>query len=152
MGRGRAGEGLRRYCRALLLAEGRERAADGEPVELAELLAVLEAVRASAVWSELHGVGGSRWELAVTRLEPVEGATPRLVVGTVDAVGMDAAGRPVRLVDWKTDDVQEAEWRARAERYGEQVREYVRILGSFSGRDARATVERVRAAASPVVR
>jgi ATP-dependent helicase/nuclease subunit A len=143
MGRGRSGESLRRYCRAMLLAERRPCGTDGEPTELAELLAVLGGVRSAPVWAELRAAGSARWELTVTKFEPGDGNGARLVGGVMDAVGMDAACRPVCVVDWKTDAVPEAEWAARLRAYERQVSEYVRILRDLAGGSPRGVIERL---------
>jgi ATP-dependent helicase/nuclease subunit A len=140
MGRGRSGPSLTRYCRGLLFAAGREVDERGEPRELGELLSLLARVRGSSAWRELTVDRESRWELAVAQLDAVPDEPARLMTGTVDAIGV---GKVWRLVDWKTDAVERAEWEARRAHYGRQVEAYRTIVGRRSGADVRASVERV---------
>jgi ATP-dependent helicase/nuclease subunit A len=142
MGRGRSGASLRSYCRAMLLAERGPGGSRADPEELPELLALLDALRASPVWAELNAAADSRWELAVTGLAR-DGDRPRLRIGTVDAAALDVQGKAVRIVDWKTDVATGAEWDSRIRRYDEQVRAYIEILADLTGGTPRGTVERV---------
>ncbi len=142
MGRGRSDAALRRYVRALLLEAGRARHAGGEPLELAELLSLIEAVRRSPAWTELTAAGETRWELTVARLEAREGEPPRLWTGTVDALG--GGPRLWRLVDWKTDAAEGVEWALRGRRYRAQTEAYRELVERLTGGEVDASVERVR--------
>ncbi|MFN2431523.1 MAG: UvrD-helicase domain-containing protein [Gemmatimonadota bacterium] len=144
MGRGRGGESLRRYVRALLLGAERPRDGAGEPLELGELMSLLERVRAGSQWRTLTGSGAARWELAVTHLQHAAAGVPALVTGTLDAAAVGDAGLPWRVVDWKTDAAEGDEWSAREWHYRQQVDAYAEILQALSGGSAEGTIERVR--------
>jgi hypothetical protein len=141
MGRGRTGDPLRRFVRALLLKAGRPVTPLGEPEELQELLEILERIRRSEVWRSL---GSGPRELAVTRLEPEPGGAARLLSGAVDALALDGEGRPVRVVDWKTDLAEGEEWAVRERHYREQVEAYSLILQGLTGSLPDAEIVRVR--------
>jgi hypothetical protein len=141
MGRGRSGEGLRRFARALLLEAGRRTGPDGEPEELPELMDLLKGIRRSEAWRSL---GPGPRELTVTRLEPEPGGTARLLSGAVDALALGPDGRPARLVDWKTDAVEGEEWEARERHYRDQVEAYSRMVEALTGSRPVSELVRVR--------
>jgi ATP-dependent helicase/nuclease subunit A len=141
MGRGRSGEGLRRFARALLLEAGRRTGPDGEPEELPELMDLLKGIRRSEAWRSL---GPGPRELTVTRLEPEPGGTARLLSGAVDALALGPGGRPTRLVDWKTDAVEGEEWEARERHYRDQVEAYSRMVEALTGSRPVSELVRVR--------
>jgi ATP-dependent helicase/nuclease subunit A len=144
MGRGRSGDALRRYCRALLL--GGERRVDpaGEPSELEGLMALLATVRSSPTWGVLAAAGDRRWELSVARLERAPGEVPRLVTGVIDAAAIGRAGEAWRIVDWKTDAAEGTDWAARERHYEQQVAKYGEVLAALVGVQVEGRVERVR--------
>jgi ATP-dependent helicase/nuclease subunit A len=144
MGRGREGDDLRAYCRALLRKTGRRLDDSGEPVELEMLMERLEGVRASAAWRELVSSGRMGWEVAVACFAAGTEGTPTLRTGTIDALGVTEGDEPWRLVDWKTDAVEGAEWEERERLYSAQIGKYAEMLRVLRGVDSVGSIERVR--------
>lgn len=98
-----SGDRLRALCRELLLAEGRSRAADGEPAELEALLATV-----NRVWNSELGARIRRAERAYFELEfmsPLdsagEGEPPMIVSGSMDVLFHEPGGWV--LADYKTE-------------------------------------------------
>ncbi len=111
-GRGAAGARLRQLCRLTLAEFDRPMdAGSGEPVELDEIVALVEAVRASAVWDEVrrarHVLVEAHLAFAMdaaeaARLGVDSPAERELFEGTIDLAFQDERGR-WNIVDFKTD-------------------------------------------------
>ena len=136
MGRGRAGEDLRSYARAVLRDAGRPVRRDGEPTELADLMELLGRVARSDAWRALAGPD-SRWELTLARHRDTP-AGAELVMGAVDALRL---GEAPALVDWKTDAAEF--WAARSRHYAAQLEAYRILLKELAGVDVDSRLERV---------
>ncbi len=138
-GRGRDGERLRRLCRLALVEH--ERPVDptsGEPAELEELVALVERVRASAIWERVRS---ARHVLVEARLAFAADATEagalgvdapaerELFEGVIDLAFQDDAGRWT-IVDFKTDARRDAD---RDRRYRRQLALYAVGLARTAG-------------------
>jgi ATP-dependent helicase/nuclease subunit A len=128
MGRGRSGEGLQRFVRAVARDEGlgiteAEITAAGE-----RLLGVLERVQALPEWRAMAAAPERRFEWRVARV--TDTAAGRLLTeGVIDAAAfVDGSWQ---VLDWKTDAVDDAGWESRREGYEAQVARYVEILGEL---------------------
>ena len=134
LGRGRTGDSLRAFVRAVAAAEG----LDAE--RSAALLPAIERMESSDTWKQLVAAGMARFELTVMRRTETDGVE-MITEGAIDAAVLGVDGW--RIVDWKTDKVDDAAWSARHERYARQVAAYVEMLETVSGTTATGTVERV---------
>jgi ATP-dependent helicase/nuclease subunit A len=113
--RGIDGERLHAFCRTLLIGLGRELDADGEPVELAELLQVTHAVRASPLWQRANAAArmlveapfalrltAAEYAATLGRDAPAAGDPAMEVLdGRIDLVFREADGWVI--VDYKSD-------------------------------------------------
>jgi ATP-dependent helicase/nuclease subunit A len=134
LGRGRTGDGLRSFVRAV--------AADEELyLESAEeLVRLIDRTAESDVWKSLLAGGALAVELTVMRCTEA-GGVETITEGVIDAAALGPDGW--RVVDWKTDLVSNATWDARHTRYARQVDAYVEMLAWLSGKPAEGRVERV---------
>ncbi len=136
LGRGRTGASLHAYVRAVSADE----ALDAEEAE--ELIPLIERTAASAAWKKLMAAGGGRVSLELKLMRrTMEQEVETITEGVVDAAALGPDGWQV--VDWKTDDVDEALWSSRQAGYSKQVEAYVEMLVSLSGKPAQGSVERV---------
>jgi ATP-dependent helicase/nuclease subunit A len=113
--RGIDGERLHAFCRTLLIGLGRELDADGQPVELAELLQVTHAVRASPLWQRANAAArmlveapfalrltAAEYAATLGRDAPAAGDPAMEVLdGRIDLVFREADGWVI--VDYKSD-------------------------------------------------
>ncbi len=116
--RGAQGQVLRRMCRAALREFERPLDAQtGEPVELAELVGLVEAVRTQPVWDRVRGARRvlveAPFSLALSadqarRVGVTEPAEVEVLEGTIDLALQDPDGRWT-VVDFKTDARQDPE-------------------------------------------
>lgn len=126
LGRGRRGEGLRRFLRAVARDEGLGE--DDEEISAAagKLVAVLAHLAETAEWQGLMAAPERRFEWRVARV--TEGESGReLTEGVIDAAGL--AGGAWEVLDWKTDAPDLPEYRAQVTRY----REILGELGEPTG-------------------
>lgn len=139
MARGRSGDGLDRFVRAV----ARDERLDEASAE--ELRLLLSDLRRSEAWAALTGHGAPLLEVGV--MQATEGGDRvEITEGVVDAVVR--AGEGWHVLDWKTDDVTDEAWAARREKYEVQVERYAHMLATLSGVPATARIERVRAGGS----
>ncbi|HSH46558.1 MAG TPA: UvrD-helicase domain-containing protein [Longimicrobiales bacterium] len=137
---GATGDRLRSLCRSILLEEERP-VVGGEPAELDELIALVESVRASALWQRAQNADRVLTEvpLALRRSEPAggpagidedgaSGAAPVSVLeGIVDLAFREEDGWVV--VDYKTDTAISPQ---RLAAYRRQVELYAEAWAAFT--------------------
>lgn len=135
MVRGRRDAGLRAFVSALVNAERLP------PAVTDRLMALLEAVQASAVWTDISAAGALQSELSV--MHAVHGGDSLQVMhGIIDAAVVTDSGW--RIIDWKSDAASDAEWmRLRAEKYDRQVERYEALLTGVTGLSAAGVLQRV---------
>lgn len=134
MGRGRTGMSLERFIAAVARDEEL-----GEK-ETARLAQIPDHVRGLPVWKQLIENGNAEFELTVMRSEERNGIRV-LIEGVIDAVGRTDS--LMSIVDWKTDDVDEASWESRVAGYESQIGAYRDMLSALSGATVTASLERV---------
>lgn len=117
-GRGRSGDGLAFFVRAVARDEG----LDEE--QAAALGRLVVEVMGSEAWRRLTAEEAA-FELPVMQVVR-EGAVELLTEGVMDAAARTATGWVV--LDWKTDDVSDAEWRRRKGAYERQVARYAEMV------------------------
>jgi ATP-dependent helicase/nuclease subunit A len=137
LGRGRRGRSLEGFLDAVARAEGltaHQRIALG---------AVIRAAERSGLWQYLAEGDIVRVELPVMHCER-DGTRTILTEGVIDMTARTPDGW--RVVDWKTDDVDEQTWQARLRQYTRQVERYAEILRALTGECVAAQIERIRPA------
>jgi ATP-dependent helicase/nuclease subunit A len=134
LGRGRSGDSLHSFVRAVAVAEE----LDGADAE--DLVALIERTAASEGWRSLVAGGEPRLELTLMSRVERDGVET-ILEGVIDAAVLGDAGW--RVVDWKSDVVDAAGWAAREARYAHQVDAYSLMLAALSGRPATGAVERL---------
>ncbi len=145
--RGAAGDDLRRISRGLLLEL--ERPVSGsEPVELDELLQLVESVRSSSLWT--RAAAADRWLSEVPfAYRDEEGrfhdpdpdlppGVPRIIEGVVDLVFRDEDGWVI--VDYKTDVGSDPEFPRRLGAYRRQVDLYAAAWTAMTGEPVKERV------------
>jgi len=137
MARGRSGDSLERWIRAV----ARQELLPHDDV--GELTRLLAELRASEPWARLMASGSALVELGVMRATPT-GDRVDVVEGVIDAAVRSEAGWSV--LDWKTDAAAGAAWEARLRQYEGQVGAHASVLTALTG--APATGEVVRLATS----
>jgi ATP-dependent helicase/nuclease subunit A len=136
VGRGATGETLARIGRAALLENGRP-SSDGEPVELDELLALVETVGRSELLSRARAAGQALHEVPFARpraggANGGDGAPLEIVEGVIDLVFREPDGWVV--ADYKTDEVPDpAELERRLAVYRAQVDLYAACWQELTG-------------------
>jgi len=126
LGRGRTGEGLRAFASAVAVDEGLAATiAEASPVA-DELMAVAERVSTSGPGAALESAALRRFEWKVAVCEKDADGVERLTEGVIDAAAFD--GKGWQVLDWKTDDVDEATWAERVVAYQAQVDRYAQII------------------------
>jgi ATP-dependent exoDNAse (exonuclease V) beta subunit len=157
--RGARGESLRETARGLLLAYERELDAGGTPVELNELLALVEAVRVAPLWQRAEAAEQRLAEVhfalpltaeayrALVRDLPganagAEGAAPdaplEVIEGVIDLAFREAEGWT--LADYKSDAAGRAIDPALMERYRAQLELYARAWERLTNEPVRERV------------
>ena len=134
LGRGRRGDNLARFLRAVALDQG---LSAGESEELEQLAA---AVLASSEWKALTARGTALFELPVMR-SVHENGVEVVTHGIIDAATRSSDGWLV--VDWKTDSVDAATWFRRLPKYEGQAAMYAEMLQALSATPATSTVRRL---------
>ena len=135
LGRGRSGDTLRAFVRAVALEE------ELDDELSAALMPLVERTAASEAWKALLATGVPQVELTVMRKTESAGVET-VSEGVIDAAVLGPNGW--RIVDWKSDDVDDAAWSERHKKYARQVDAYVKMLASLTGKDGSGSVERVR--------
>lgn len=133
LGRGRSGAALDAFVRAV----ARDEQVGEREDALRELVARVEA---SATWRALLAEGMPTMELTVMRAAGVNGVT-HVSEGVIDAAVRGDAGW--RIVDWKTDHVDDIVWAERAGTYERQVEAYAAMLRALTAEPATGEIARV---------
>ncbi len=134
LGRGRRGDSLLAFARAVAIEERLDEELS------AALYPLIERTAESESWEALTAAGTLHVELAIMASAERDGVET-ITEGVIDAAAVGPDGWSV--VDWKTDVVDDAGWSARYERYGRQVEEYAKVIGGVSGQPVEGRVERV---------
>lgn len=134
MGRGRAGESLRRFIHAVAA----EFAISAD--QLPDLEAILERVRLSEAWRRL-GTDAMRYFELPMMYRKASSDVEELLEGIADAAAL--VDNQWVVADWKTDNVDPIEWTRRRAGYEHQARLYADILEAMTGHTAQAFIEQV---------
>ena len=134
VGRGRTGPSLRTFCVAAAREEGLS------PEQGERLARMMEGMEGPGELARMRAIGELRSELTVMGCERRDGVT-EVTEGVIDAALLTADGWQV--LDWKTDDVDEGEWRRRKEKYDRQVARYAEMLAGISGAQAVGELRRL---------
>jgi ATP-dependent helicase/nuclease subunit A len=140
-GRGRTGEALSAFARAVAVDEG---LAVGAAVEL---VSVAERVWGSDDGRRIAGAGERRFEWTVARAESSADGGQRLTEGVIDAAFCD--GGSWCALDWKSDEVSDATWAERMGAHQAQVDLYATLLSTRTGKPAEGRIVRTAAAGAP---
>jgi ATP-dependent helicase/nuclease subunit A len=125
-GRGLSGDLLRDAARTALVENDRP-LRDGEPVELEALLALVDRVRSSELWTRSEDAEIRLVEQPFVLAQDGE----RYLEGVIDLVFREKDGWVV--VDYKTDRGDAPDFAERMERYREQVAAYARAWARITG-------------------
>ena len=124
-------EAVRAICRTALLDNDLPIGDDGEPTELAELVELVDRVRASETWQRAARAVSRLIEAPFAFSEGGEG-TGAIVEGVIDLLFEEDDGWVI--VDYKTDVVDDpAELEPRREQYRSQVDTYARYFQAITG-------------------
>jgi ATP-dependent helicase/nuclease subunit A len=148
LGRGRRGAGLVAFARAVAADEGLAVTAGEAGPVAAELVAVAERVGASIAGPSLDGAATRRFEWTVALADTEAGGAQRVTEGVIDAAAFD--GLAWQVLDWKTDEVDDETWAARAVAYQAQVDRYAEIIGRLRGEAATGLLVPTSAPRAPV--
>lgn len=140
-GRGATGETLRAVCRAALIENERPVDAHGEPIELDELVALVERVTRSAIWARAQRATRRLIEAPFcVAFDPAEAAEPgavgaiEVVEGVIDLAFREDDGWVI--CDFKTDRVTGP--------YADRLEQYRRQVDMYAACWERLTGERVK--------
>jgi ATP-dependent helicase/nuclease subunit A len=147
-GRGRTGEALVAFARAVAVDEGLAPApgsADAAAVGAVEVVAAELATTAERACASVAGQGSDgaatrRFEWAVALTDTGADGVQRVTEGVIDAAAFD--GHTWQVLDWKTDDVDAVTWAERALAYQAQVDRYAAIIAKLRGEPAQGTLRR----------
>ena len=130
-GEGTEGKALRQLARHLLIELERPVDATGAPIELAALLAMVEAVRGSDVWTRAMASPDRHTEIpfALSRSAPDPG--PEVLEGVIDLVFRD--GGHWVVADYKTDRGDDPGFPDRVAQYRAQVDLYAECWEHLTG-------------------
>ncbi|HEY0672915.1 MAG TPA: UvrD-helicase domain-containing protein [Longimicrobiales bacterium] len=118
-------------CRGLLLDFERPLDNNGEPAELAELIALVRGIAHSDIWKRATRSGHYLVEVPFAATEIDEGATA-IVEGVIDLVFREKDGWVI--VDYKTDAIADPSlWQQRTELYRRQVNLYADFWEQLTG-------------------
>jgi hypothetical protein len=156
LGRGRRGAGLVAFARAVAVDEGLAPApgsADAAAVGASEVVAAELATTAERAWASVAGQGSDgaatrRFEWTVALADTEAGGAQRVTEGVIDAAAFD--GLAWQVLDWKTDEVDDETWAARAVAYQAQVDRYAEIIGRLRGEAATGLLVPTSAPRAPV--
>jgi ATP-dependent helicase/nuclease subunit A len=128
---GLEGEALRIACRTALVANARDVAPDGEPRELGELVALVQAIASSELFARARAAPVCLPEVPFAWRREVDGRV-QIVEGVIDLAFREDGGWV--LVDWKTDEVADPAIRAsREEAYERQLGLYADAWEALTG-------------------
>ena len=130
-GEGLSPEALEQECRSALVEFDRPVDAAGDPVELKELLELIEAVTRSEVWGRAMASDQRFTEVPFAVDLDGDGAAPDVLEGVIDLVFRDTDGWVV--ADYKTDRGDDPEFESRVHQYRAQVDLYARSWESLVG-------------------
>ena len=139
-GRGRSGEALERFIRAVVMDERLDEGGADVDELVSELATLVERIRDSEAWRDLLRAERRAFELPVVRVAP-DGDGTVVTEGVIDAAAL--VDGEWRIYDWKTDDVPDETWTERLRSYERQVAAYADMLRELAGRPARGEVRRV---------
>jgi ATP-dependent helicase/nuclease subunit A len=135
--RGLEGDALQRACRSALVANARDVGPDGEPRELDELVALVQAMAGSELFARARGAPVCLPEVPFAWRREMEGAV-QIVEGVIDLAFREDGGWV--LVDWKTDEVADpAILAARREAYERQLGLYAEAWQALTGQPVSET-------------
>jgi ATP-dependent helicase/nuclease subunit A len=139
--RGLADEALRVVARNALLFANCPVDAHGEPIWLGELIALVQAMRASELWQRAHAARRVLYEIPFelqvtpeewTRLSGASNAAlPELLIGRIDLAFEEPDGWVI--ADYKTDVAEPKVLKARTEHYRRQVDVYAACWTRITG-------------------
>jgi ATP-dependent helicase/nuclease subunit A len=139
--RGSTGDPLTQIARNALLGAGCPSNAQGEPLWLSELLALVAGMRESTLWQRARAAHSVLYEvpfevqLDSSEWSALSGETPtdisELLTGRIDLVFQEADGWVI--ADYKTDFAEPRILRARAEQYRKQVDIYASCWQRLTG-------------------
>lgn len=141
VGRGREGESLERFVRALVRDELPMAPAAEQDAMVQRVLAQVRRVRGDTVWQRLANASSRAFELPVFSVER-DGDTDVITQGIADAAAL--VDGEWLVLDWKTDHADDAAWAAREGEYRRQVEQYAAMIGLRAGVPARGEIIRVR--------
>ncbi len=119
VGEGMSGEALAELARDLLIEFERPVDSAGSPTELRAILALVEAVRASAVWRRAMESDERYTEVPFAVNLRAAGGEPEVLEGVIDLVFLENGHWVV--ADYKTDSGEDPEFEERVGRYRAQV-------------------------------
>ncbi|MFN2417655.1 MAG: UvrD-helicase domain-containing protein, partial [Candidatus Limnocylindria bacterium] len=125
--RGLDGEALRLACRTSLVGNARDVGAEGEPKELEELVALVEAIAGSDLFARARATPVCLPEVPFAWRREVDGEV-QIVEGVIDLAFREEGGWV--LVDWKTDEIALA---VREEAYNRQLGLYAEAWQALTG-------------------
>ena len=142
--RGRRGEALARALRAIVRDHAlvADDARTPRPDVVQALDAIVARTMASLDWRDIERATARLAECPVRWMETGEDGTPVLVEGVMD-LALDLGDRWL-VVDWKTDDGDEASWPAKEEGYRRQLALYAAELARRTGAPVESRLVRVR--------
>lgn len=132
---GRAGD-----AHPLAAAAARIATEEAIPERAPELEAVVARLQRTDAWQTLRASPTPHFEWPVSGWS--DGAVPEYVEGVIDAAYRTADGW--HIVDWKSDDVSDAEWENRRLAYERQLALYASLLRRATGGIVTAALVRVR--------
>ena len=125
------GDSLDRLARDLLAGRG-HRARDGvEPPDLAALLSLIAAVRASPIWRRAMASDERLVELPFALSMPASGERRKVLEGVIDLVFRE--GKRWCVVDYKADRGDDPDFASRVDQYRAQVELYARSWEELTG-------------------
>ncbi|MFQ5742894.1 MAG: UvrD-helicase domain-containing protein [Acidobacteriota bacterium] len=134
-GRGVGSERLRALCRTLLLKNDLDTDESGEPVDLEELVSLVESVRASPTWKRAQRADRALFEAPFSVLVPATRSVDEpaeIIEGIIDLAFCEPDGWVI--VDYKTDVVEDAKLlQRRLEIYRDQVDLYAACWQGLTG-------------------
>ena len=125
------GESLDRLARHLLGGRGRSARDGGDPPDLAALLSLVAAVRASPIWKRAMASDERLIELPFALSTTASGERREVVEGVIDLVFRE--GDRWSVVDYKADRGDDPDFASRVEQYRAQVELYARCWEELTG-------------------
>jgi ATP-dependent helicase/nuclease subunit A len=111
------------------------------PEQAEALHDVVNSVLCGPQWQVIAAAPARRFEWPVAGWKKLDGV-PTYLEGVIDAAYQTPDGW--HLIDWKTDDVDDAEWMRRLEAYHRQLTTYAELLAVATGGSVTHEIVRVR--------